>query len=85
MHLDRASPLVYSVNDGIMAVLALIIIAMHLIVFVILLRDRRDLKHTIIFGLIVLYIPVAGPIGYLLWRDREPQKQALSRRNIHRN
>lgn len=56
----------------------------HLVVLIILLRDRRDLTHTIFFGLIVLYVPVAGPVGYLFWRGHERQKQAINRRNTHR-
>ena len=84
MHLDGQSPLAYSVSDGIMTALVSAIIIVHLVVFMVLLRDRRDLIHTIFFGLIVLYFPVAGPVGYVLWRGRDPQKRGIGRRGRHR-
>ena len=83
MYLDGQSPLVPSLSDGIMAALAFTVVTTHLVVLINLLRDRRDLTHTIFFGLIVLYVPVAGPIGYLLWRGREPQKQVITTGNAH--
>ncbi|MBN9643985.1 hypothetical protein ACFSSC_01650 [Corynebacterium mendelii] len=70
MNFDGQSPLMPTVVDGIFSVLAIAVIIFHLVVFFLLIKDRRSLSDTIVFGLIVVLVPLAGPAGYLFWRTR---------------
>ena len=70
MNFDGQSPLMPTVTDGIFSLLAIAAIIFHLVVFFLLLKDQRNLSRTVVFGLIVIFVPLAGPAGYLCWRTQ---------------